>query len=208
MHFSKTFWEAFGTLLRPSWDRFGSILGKFWKPKSMPTSTLTKMSKLHLRLDENQKIRFKRIEKASKIDAKATCQTCCEKVPKIKSKVSQNGPKRVPRGLQKEVKIRLQLEKLNILRPKSGPRTNFEKESQKRAKRQTCSNKLTGSAFNFRKAWKRVMKNWRSNQRKTWELGTYLGRFWSILGPFLETFWGPGGLPRASPKENRFLTVF
>ena len=58
MHFSKTFWEAFGTLLKPSWDRFGSILGKFWKPKSMPTSTLTKMWKMHFRLDENQKIKI------------------------------------------------------------------------------------------------------------------------------------------------------
>ena len=56
MHFSKTFWEAFGILLGPSWDRFGFILGGFWKPKSMPTSTLTKMWKMHFRVDENQKI--------------------------------------------------------------------------------------------------------------------------------------------------------
>ena len=55
MHFQKTFCEAFGILLGPSWDRFGSILGSFWKPKSMPTSTLTKRSKMHFRFDENQK---------------------------------------------------------------------------------------------------------------------------------------------------------
>ena len=32
------------------------------------------------------------------------------------------------------------------------------------------------------------------------QFGTYVGRFWSILGPFLETFWGAGSLPRASQK--------
>ena len=55
IHFSKTSWEAFGSLLGPSWDRFGSILGRFWKPKTMPTLTLAKMWKMHFRLDENQK---------------------------------------------------------------------------------------------------------------------------------------------------------
>ena len=58
MHVSVTFGEAFGTLLRPSWDRFGSILGELWKPKSMPTSALTKMSKIHFRFDDNQKIKI------------------------------------------------------------------------------------------------------------------------------------------------------
>ena len=81
-----------------------------------------------------KKARFKRIEKSSKIDAKTTFQTCCQKVPKITPKVSQNCPKRVPRGLQKEVKIWFQLKELELLRPKSGPRNNFEKESQKTAK--------------------------------------------------------------------------
>ena len=33
-------------------------------------------------------------------------------------------------------------------------------------------------------------------------------RFWTILGPFLDTFWGPEGLPRASPKEITCLPVF
>ena len=35
-----------------------------------------------------------------------------------------------------------------------------------------------------------------------------MGRFWTILEPFLATFWGPGGLPGASPKESRFLKRF
>ena len=77
---------------------------------------------------------FKHIEKASKIDAKTTYQTCCQKVPKIGPKVSQNGPKRVPRGLQKDVKIRLQLKELEFLRPKSGPKNNFEKNAKKQQK--------------------------------------------------------------------------
>ena len=106
MHFSKTFWEAFGALLRPSWDRFGRVLEAKIDANIDP--------------DENVKIAFspqrelknqglEGIEKAWKIDVKTTCQACSQEVPQNAPKVCQNGPKRVPRGLQKEVKMWLQL---------------------------------------------------------------------------------------------------
>ena len=52
-----------GSLLGPSWGHLGLHLGGFWKPKAMPASTSTKMTKLHFRVDEAQKKKVSRLQK-------------------------------------------------------------------------------------------------------------------------------------------------
>ena len=104
MYFPTTCWEAFGTLLTPSWDRFGSIWGKFLKPNSMPTSTLTKMSKLHFRFNENQQLKIqthrKSIKNRCQNDLPSMFPRSSPKYSKSLPKWSQEGPKRPPKRCQ------------------------------------------------------------------------------------------------------------
>ena len=107
-----TFWHRFGTLLEPSWDRFGFDFERFLGTNIDVNSDSTKMRKGEppsRRELKNQGLEG--IEKASKIDVKATSQACWQKIQKICPKVSQNGPKTDPRGPRNEVKIQLQLQK-------------------------------------------------------------------------------------------------
>ena len=90
-------WYRLGTVLAPFWEGYGSQNRCHHRP-------WRKCEKCIFASTRIKKSMFKRIEKASKIDAKTTCQTCCQKVPKITPKVSQNDPKRVPRGFQNRSK--------------------------------------------------------------------------------------------------------
>ena len=133
LHFRKAciFRKLFEKPLGSSWDRLGNVLGPFWEgfgsQNRCQHRPWRKCEKCIFASTRIKKARFKRIEKASKIDAKTSCQTCCQKVPKIGPRVSQNSPKRVPRGLQKEVKICFQLGELRILRVKRGMVESNEK---------------------------------------------------------------------------------
>ena len=57
-----------------SWGHLGLHFERFLKPRAMPTSTLTKMTKLHFRVDEAQKMKegFETPKKPWKIDAAAS----------------------------------------------------------------------------------------------------------------------------------------
>jgi len=52
--FLRSLWEPLETVLGPFWVHFGMVL----EDKFDATSTLTKMWKMHFRLDENQKIKI------------------------------------------------------------------------------------------------------------------------------------------------------
>ena len=123
-------------------------------------------------------------------------------------KRSQNEPKSLPKWSQEASKRRSKSDLDWKKRTNRGPRRmlkdNFKKEITQTCLKETCLSKWTGSALNFRKAWKRVMKNWRSNQRKTWELGAYLGGFCTILG----AIFGPEIAQKEFQKWDQFWKQF
>ena len=140
------FRRLFEKPLGPSWDRLGTVLGRSWEgfgsQNRCQHRPWRKCQNCIFASTRIKKSRFERIEKESKINVKTTCQACSQEVPKNAPKVSQNGPKRVPRGLQKEVKNWLQLKKLKKMSPKSGPRGMLKTTSKKTPKKAPKKNVL------------------------------------------------------------------
>ena len=70
-----------------SWGHLGLHFERYLKPKAMPTSTLTKMTKLHFRLDEAQKMKVSRLpKKTPKIDAAASSKQVSKMQPNFVAK--------------------------------------------------------------------------------------------------------------------------
>ena len=100
---SKTFWHRFGTLLDPSWDRFGLDFERFLEPKIDVKNDLRKMQKVSPRRGESSKIK---VWRASKKHQKSISKRLPKLVHKMFNKSAQKSPKMVPRATQEGPKMR------------------------------------------------------------------------------------------------------
>ena len=82
MQFSKTFLEAFGSILGDSCDRFGVDFSKLVETKIDAIIDLAKNVKIELpSMRESKNQGLEGIEKESQIDGETTCQACSQKIP-------------------------------------------------------------------------------------------------------------------------------